>query len=105
MKKFLKGFGIFFFSFGFIVYTIMFFTEASELRPVFIIMDVIMGFFLFLLLRKRKPKQKAPPKTEPTVQVHSNLNPERAIKSMPGGLHRSRSQKPCADCSRLLEHL
>mgnify|MGYP006914991313 CR=1 FL=1 len=60
MKKFLKGFGIFFFSFGFIVYTIMFFTEAPELRPVFIIMDVIMGFFLFLLLRKRKPKQKAP---------------------------------------------
>ena len=57
MKKFLKGFGIFFFSFGFIVYTIMFFTEAPELRPVFIIMDVIMGFFLFLLLRKRKPKQ------------------------------------------------
>lgn len=84
MKKFLKGFGIFFFSFGFIVYTIMFFTEAPELRPVFIIMDVIMGFFLFLLLRKRKPKQKAPPKTEPAVQVHSNLNPERAIKSMPG---------------------
>lgn len=84
MKKFLKGFGIFFFSFGFIVYTIMFFTEAPELRPVFIMMDVIMGFFLFLLLRKRKPKQKAPPKTEPTVQVHSNLNPERAIKSMPG---------------------
>lgn len=85
MKKFLKGFGIFFFSFGFIVYTIMFFTEASELRPVFIITDVIMGFFLFLLLRKPKPaKQKAPPKTEPTIQVHSNLNPERAIKSMPG---------------------
>lgn len=84
MKKFLKGFGIFFFSFGFIVYTIMFFTEAPELRPVFIMMDVIMGFFLFLLLRKRKAKQKAPPKTEPTVQVHSNLNPERAIKSMPG---------------------
>lgn len=47
-------------------------------------MDVIMGFFLFLLLRKRKPKQKAPPKTEPAVQVHSNLNPERAIKFMPG---------------------
>lgn len=63
----------------------MFFTEAPELRPVFIMMDVIMGFFLFLLLRKPKPaKQKAPPKTEPTVQVHSNLNPERAIKSMPG---------------------
>lgn len=50
MKKFLKGFGIFFFSFGFIVYTIMFFTEAPELRPVFIIMDVIMGFFFYIFL-------------------------------------------------------
>lgn len=105
MKKFLKGFGIFFFSFGFIVYTIMFFTEAPELRPVFIIMDVIMGFFLFLLLRKRKPKQKAPPKTEPAVQVHSNLNPERAIKSMPGAYTIAEAKKPCADCSRLFEHL
>ena len=60
MKKFLKGFGIFFFSFGFIVYTIMFFTEAPELRPVFIMMDVIMGFFLFLLLRKKKAKTEGP---------------------------------------------
>lgn len=64
-----------------------------------------MGFFLFLLLRKRKPKQKAPPKTEPTVQVHSNLNPERAIKSMPGAYTVAEAKKPCADCSRLLEHL
>ena len=38
----------------------MFFTEAPELRPVFIIMDVIMGFFLFLLLTKKKAKTEGP---------------------------------------------
>ena len=57
MKKFLKGLGVLFFGSGLIVYTIMFFMEAPELRPVFIMTDVIMGFFLFLLLRKKKPKQ------------------------------------------------
>ena len=57
MKKFLKGLGVLFFGSGLIVYTIMFFMETPELRPVFIMMDVIMGFFLFLLLRKKKPKQ------------------------------------------------
>lgn len=89
------------------VYTACIFMEPN-LLPVFVLMDAICALILFLIFRKRKPKpakQKAPPKTEPTVQVHSNLNPERAIKSMPGGLHRSRSQKPCADCSRLFEHL
>ena len=56
MKKFLKGFGIFFFSFGFIVYTIMFFTEAPELRPVFIMMDVIMGVLPVPASAKKKAK-------------------------------------------------
>lgn len=54
MKKFLKGFGIFFFSSGFIVYTIMFFTEAPELRPVFIMMDVIMGVLSIPASAKKK---------------------------------------------------
>ncbi len=60
MKKFLKGFGIFFFSFGFIVYTIMFFTEAPELRPVFIIMDVIMGVLPVPASAKKKAKTEGP---------------------------------------------
>lgn len=34
--------------------------------------------------KKKAKTEGPPPKTEPTVQVHSNLNPERAIKSMPG---------------------
>ena len=33
MKKFLKGFGIFFFSFGFIVYTIMFLRKRQNSAP------------------------------------------------------------------------
>lgn len=84
----------------------MFFTEAPELRPVFIMMDVIMGFFLFLLLRKRKPKQKAPPKTEPTVQVHSNLKPDRAIKSMVGAYTMAEAQnhiRILQDCLNIFE--
>lgn len=71
MKKFLKGLGVLFFGSGLIVYTIMFFMEAPELRPVFIMMDVIMGFFLFLLLRKKKPKQTS--LTRPAS--HSSASP------------------------------
>lgn len=83
MKKFLKGFGIFFFGSGLIVYTVMFFTESPELRPVFIMMDVIMGFFLFLLLRKKKPKQTPPTPTShstaqatPKPKKHSSYSPD-----------------------------
>lgn len=86
MKKFLKGFAIFFFSLGIIVYTGLAFTEPDFL-PVFIIMDVIFAFILFLLLRKKKPKAPAAPvetSTTATIEVQSNLNPERAIQSMPG---------------------
>ena len=86
MKKFLKGVVGFFLGTAMFVYTACIFMEPN-LLPVFVLMDAICALILFLIFRKRKPKpakQKAPPKTEPTVQVHSNLNPERAIKSMPG---------------------
>lgn len=86
MKKFLKGFAVFFFGMGIIVYTSMAFTEPN-LTPVFIVMDVIFAFILFLILRKKKlkaPPAPVEPVIEPPVQVYNNLNPERAIHSMPG---------------------
>lgn len=86
MKKFLKGVVGYFLGTAMFVYTACIFMEPN-LLPVFVLMDAICALILFLIFRKRKPKpakQKALPKAEPTVQVHSNLNPERAIKSMPG---------------------
>lgn len=99
IKKVLKGFGIFFLSFGIIEYTIMFFTEDPSLRFTFVLMDILFGFFLYLLLRKRKKEPQKAKKTEavtsPTIEwpqeinesafhVTSNLDQEPAIKSMKG---------------------
>lgn len=80
MKKFLKGFGVFFFSFGIFVYSIMFFMEDPSLRPAFALMDVLFGFFLYLLLRKCKKR----PDESPTLHITSNLDQGRAIASMRG---------------------
>lgn len=55
MKRFLKGFGVFFLSLGIIVYTVCMF-EEPDLIPVFLIMDLLFAFFIFLILRKRNPK-------------------------------------------------
>lgn len=102
MKKLLKGIFASFFGFGIIVYTIMFFTEAPELRPVFVIMDLIFAFILFLILRKRRPKKPI----NPTVQVHSDLNPDRAIKSMPGAYTVAEAQnhiRIVQDCLNIFE--
>ncbi len=110
MKKFLKGVVGYFLGTAMFVYTACIFMEPN-LLPVFVLMDAICALILFLIFRKRKPKpakQKAPPKTEPTVQVHSNLNPERAIKSMPGGYTVAEAKnhvRIVQDCSRLFEHL
>lgn len=57
MKNFLKWFGVAFFSLGIIVYTSCIFMEP-DLWPIFAIMDSLFAFFIFLLLRKRKPKAK-----------------------------------------------
>lgn len=57
MKKFLKGFGIFFFSSGIVVYTIGMF-EEPDIFPIFLIMDLLFAFFIYLILHNRKPKSQ-----------------------------------------------
>lgn len=77
MKKFLKGFAVFFFGMGIIVYTSMAFTEP-DLAPVFIVMDVIFAFILFLILRKKKPKAPpAPVKVAPPKATHPSPKDEK----------------------------
>ena len=83
MKKFLKGFGVFFFSLGIVVYTVTMF-EQPNLFPGLLFMDLLFIFFIYLILRKRKPKSQVKAPEEPTLQVQSNLNPEAAIQSMAG---------------------
>jgi len=80
LKKFLKWFGVFFFSFGIVVYTVCAF-QKPDLWFAFLLMDLLFAFFIFLLLRNRTPKTKP---QEAPVQIHSNLNPEAAVKSMRG---------------------
>lgn len=108
MKKFLKGFAVFFFSMGIIVYTSCLFMEP-DFFPLFIFMDLICAFILFLLLRKKKPKkQPAPvePAIKPPIQAHTNLDPERTIQSMPGAYTVMEAQNHARivqDCLNIIE--
>lgn len=89
LKCFLKGFCVFFFGLGIIVYTSMFFSNDPSvdptMRPFLLALDILFAFFIFLLLRKKKPKpennsidfstdtitkEKKPLK--PTNQLHMN---------------------------------
>lgn len=83
MKKFFKAIGIIFCGSGLICYIVMAFTADSSIRPILIFMAVLMGFFLFLLLRKPRPSIKLEPEINKTL-VNTNLNPNRAINSMKG---------------------
>lgn len=76
MKKVLKWAAIIFCGMGLIAYTSMIFTEDPAIRPAFIVGDLVMALFLFLLLRKKRPK------AVPTYTISSNLTPDRAIQSM-----------------------
>lgn len=66
--KILKKFAIGFLILGIITYTACAFMEP-ELLPVFIIMDAIFGFFLYRLLRKKKPKKEKTPKISNELTV------------------------------------
>lgn len=72
MKKLLKGFGIIFCIAGIIVYMAMAltgdFSEYPSVRPLLIFMAILMGFFLYLLLRKKKVHQHQEMITEQPAQ-------------------------------------
>ena len=76
MKKFLKGFGVFFFSLGIIVYTVTMF-EQPNLFPGLLFMDLLFAFFIYLILRKRKPKSQVEPspkhEVSPVPEVKKNV--------------------------------
>lgn len=87
MKKVLKVIGIIFCGLGLIVYIAMAIKADSSIRPVLIFMAALMGFFLFLLLRKRKPK--TPVLIEPVMDQNSadtNLRTEPQQKKRRGCL-------------------
>ncbi len=86
MKKILKWAAIIFCGMGLIAYTSKIFTEDPASRPVFIGSALVMAFFLFLLLRKKRPKNTI--SIEPII--HSNLNSDspkqRILKCLKGVL-------------------
>lgn len=65
MKKFWKKVGVFFFSIAIIFYTGTMFTRPDLVLPL-LVTDIVCGFILFLLLRKKKPKTE--PKSQPIPQ-------------------------------------
>lgn len=75
--KILKKFAIGFLILGIITYTACAFMEP-ELLPVFIIIDAIFGFFLYKLLRKKKPKKEKTQKSSSELTITS-AEPEEFV--------------------------
>lgn len=75
-KKFLKGFGVVFFSMGTFTYAAMAIeslvnSEQRDFLGTAIFLTLLMGFFLYLLLRKKKPNKSTISPDQPVSEIRS----------------------------------
>lgn len=110
MKKFIKGFGVFFFASGIISYASMLSTAPSEQRPIFILLIALFAVFLFFLLRKpRKGKEQDFSTTtqrdipESGVTIEATVTPDIPPKEILRDMRRSYTMVQAQNDFRILD--